>query len=157
MRGSGLQNPKFWTLEFAGPEAHAARWDPWSIGHFLFGLMQAWMAPSLMMGFPTNLCTQLAWEALENSSLYLRTTRRLWPSQDYHGDTYLNSGGDVLSWSLGYWVGVQARARAARERLILYMMIETLFYWLTAQSVAVMTVTMIYQWLRMILLDEVPV
>ena len=138
-----------------GPGAHEALADPWSLGHFCFGVLQGWLAPVVLLGWKANCLSQLMWEALENSPLYLRWTARLWPAQGYHGDTLLNSGGDVLFWSAGYAIGAWTRRQSLWRRAALYVLIEAAFLSLARESIAVLTIDMCQAWARMVVYDAV--
>lgn len=81
--------------------------DPWSFAHALVGVIQfgvtQWLfAPILSVGYHFNVAIHCAWEFFENTPWTIQKCRFF--ENDYKGDSTLNVGGDILSFTVGYVV-----------------------------------------------------
>ena len=97
-----------WTNEYWGSNTSQHLLDPASFTHLLHGFVlcglvalvvprvsvawRLWMAVSIEVG----------WEVLENSPFVIQRYREGTAAFGYHGDTVVNSAGDVLSCALGF-------------------------------------------------------
>lgn len=83
--------------------------DPYSLSHFLHGVIFFWALRALAPKSPLHarlvaaIALEMAWELLENSPPIIERYRQGTASLDYSGDTILNSLGDTLSMTLGFW------------------------------------------------------
>jgi len=82
--------------------------DPWSFGHAFVGVGQflitraSYVHVNFISGFVANLLIHIAWELLENSSLFVAMCKRI--ELGYDGDALINSVGDVMCFGVGYAV-----------------------------------------------------
>jgi hypothetical protein len=108
-----------WTNEYWGSNTSQHLLDPASFTHLLHGFVlcglvalavprvsvawRLWMAVSIEVG----------WEVLENSPFVIQRYREGTAAFGYHGDTVVNSAGDVLSCALGFVLARRLRFRWA--------------------------------------------
>lgn len=132
---------KLWPLvvpDTNGPRCSQYLFDPYSLTHVLHGVILAWMVSAFystlvgtpaktsdMIGLPLVLCVflEVGWEVYENSETVISQFRSGEGSKDYHGDSYLNSFGDVLSMIIGYIFSVNTPAWAG----VTYMLLSEMF------------------------------
>jgi len=82
--------------------------DPYSLSHFLHGVIffwfLRWVAPRVPLSTRLILAValEMGWEMLENSPMIIERYRQGTASLDYMGDSILNSFGDVLCSILGF-------------------------------------------------------
>src|SRR5918993_2224022 len=106
--------------------------DPWSSDnsqHLLFGLL-ALIAPRLSAVWQLWLAVSIeaVWEGIENSEFVIRRYREQTAALGYHGDTIVNSLGDILVCGLGF---VVARRLGFRRTFALFVLTEvTLAFWI---------------------------
>ena len=84
--------------------------DPYSFTHILHGVAFFWLTGlifsrlSIGWRFLIAIFAEAAWEILENSSYIIEKYRENTASLDYFGDSILNSVGDVLACTAGFWI-----------------------------------------------------
>ncbi len=89
--------------------------DPYSISHFLHGILFAvglrWLFPKwhVRRVFVVAVVLEAAWEVIENTSLIINRYRTATFSFDYFGDSIANSVSDVLFCMIGFAVAWQLR------------------------------------------------
>ena len=71
---------------------------------------------------------EVLWEVVENSEFVIRRYREGTAAFGYHGDTIVNSAGDLLSFGLGF---VLARRLGFRRALAVFVAVEVvLAFWI---------------------------
>ena len=83
--------------------------DPYSFTHISHGLLFFWVLRFLLPGwtvarrFVVAVFLESVWEIVENSPWIIRQYRENTVSLEYFGDSVLNSLGDLLCCSAGFW------------------------------------------------------
>jgi hypothetical protein len=121
--------------------------DPFSFTHVLHGFVYAWLlsllAPRLRTASQFSLAVTLGslWEVLENSDFIINRYRTETAALGYHGDTIVNSLGDIMCALVGF---VIARRLGWRRSLVVFLMIElALLIWIR-DSLLLETVMLIH-------------
>ena len=97
-----------WTSEYWGSNTSQHLLDPASFTHLLHGFvlcgLVALVLPwaSVMWRLSVAITIEVGWEVLENSAFVIQRYREGTAAFGYHGDTVVNSAGDVLSCALGF-------------------------------------------------------
>lgn len=87
--------------------------DPYTFTHVLHGVLLFWLTgllmPKLAGGwkFFVAVFAEAGWEVFENSSFIIEKYRANTASLDYFGDSIMNSVGDVLACSFGFWIALK--------------------------------------------------
>lgn len=87
--------------------------DPYSFTHVLHGVLFFWLTGLLFsrLGrgwkFLVAVIVEAAWEVLENSSYIIEKYRENTASLDYFGDSIMNSIGDLMACSAGFWIAAR--------------------------------------------------
>lgn len=108
--GIGVWTPNAWANDTS---QHFA--DPYSLSHVLHGIVffavLALVARrvSLRVRLIVSVLVEVAWEILENTPLIIDRYREATASQDYYGDSILNSLGDIAFVLLGFWIAHRLR------------------------------------------------
>ena len=101
--------------------------DPYTFTHVLHGFvfcgLLALLLPRLSALWQLSivLSIEALWEIVENSEFVIRRYREETAALGYHGDTIVNSLGDILACGLGF---VIARRLGFRRTLALFVVIE---------------------------------
>ena len=96
-----------WTSDAWGSQTSQAFLDPYSFTHLLHGFAFAGLLLLLTRRMPTawRLCLAIAmeavWEVIENSEFVIQRYRKATAALGYHGDSVLNSMGDILCCAVG--------------------------------------------------------
>ena len=82
--------------------------DVYILSHILHGVIFYWvfhraMGLDLERAFLVSVGVESAWEIAENSEWVVKKYRDNTASQDYAGDTVLNSVGDIIGMMAGFW------------------------------------------------------
>lgn len=100
-----------WCGDAWSPHTSQHLFDPYSFTHLLHGFVGCALLHGIGRGrVPLGWMLVLAvvgegcWELLENSPYVIATYRSNTASLDYHGDSILNSVGDMLCCTTGLWV-----------------------------------------------------
>ena len=108
--------------------------DPYSFTHLLHGFLLcgllALMVPRLSAVWQLWLAVSIeaVWEVIENSEFVIRRYREQTAALGYHGDTIVNSLGDILVFGVGF---VLAHRLGFRRTFALYVLTEvTLAFWI---------------------------
>ena len=108
--------------------------DPFSFTHVLHGFVYAWLlsivTPRLTAAWQFFLAVALgsSWELFENSDFIINRYRTETAALGYHGDTIVNSLGDITCALAGFLI---ARQLGFRRSLILFLLIElVLLIWI---------------------------
>lgn len=102
----GRLNP--WTSDAWSSHNSQHLFDPYSFTHFSHGLFFYWILFGLFRGWSLErrllaaVSLESLWEFFENSSFVIERYRTATVSLDYHGDSVMNSVGDILSCTLGF-------------------------------------------------------
>jgi hypothetical protein len=84
--------------------------DPYSLTHVMHGVLLAGLFTQIPWSrlqayrFQAAIVLETLWELLENSPMVIQRYRMATFSQDYSGDSLVNSVGDILSCSAGYLI-----------------------------------------------------
>jgi uncharacterized protein DUF2585 len=97
-----------WTNEYWGSNTSQHLLDPASFTHLLHGfvlcglmaLLAPWVSVAWRLWMAVSI--EVGWEVLENSEFVIQRYREGTAAFGYHGDTVVNSAGDVLSCALGF-------------------------------------------------------
>ena len=123
-----------WTNEYWGRNTSQHLLDPASFTHVLHGFvlcgLLAWAVPriSLVWRLWLAVSIEVLWEVLENSEFVIQRYREGTAAFGYHGDTIVNSAGDVLATGLGL---VLARRLGFRRALAVFVAVEVaLAFWI---------------------------
>jgi len=108
--------------------------DPYSFTHvlhgFLFFWLITWLLPRLKPVSQLSLAVavEALWEVFENTNFIIERYRTATAALGYHGDTVVNSLGDILCCLLGF---VIARRLGFRRSLIAFVALEfVLILWI---------------------------
>ena len=116
-----------WTNEYWGPNTSQHLLDPASFTHLLHGFvlcgLLAWAVPRVPVVWRLWMAVtiEVLWEVLENSEFVIRRYREGTAAFGYHGDTIVNSAGDLLSCGLGFLL---ARRLGFRRALVVFVAVE---------------------------------
>ena len=116
-----------WTDEYWGSNTSQHLLDPASFTHLLHGFvlcgLAALLAPraSPVWWLWMAVSVEVLWEVLENSEFVIRRYREGTAAFGYHGDTVVNSAGDVLACALGFAL---ARRLGFRRALAVFLAVE---------------------------------
>ena len=108
--------------------------DPYSFTHVLHGFVLYWMLAlvAAQMSPVWRLCLAVSiealWEVVENSEFVIQRYREATAALGYHGDTIVNSLGDIFVCGLGFAL---ARHLGTRRTLALFLATEVvLVFWI---------------------------
>jgi hypothetical protein len=137
----------FWAGQVCSANNSQQFLDPFSFTHLLHGFVYAclfWLVmPRLGVAWQFSLAVTLAslWELFENSEFIINRYRTETAALGYHGDTIVNSLGDVTCAAAGF---VIARQLGFRRSLILFILVElALLVWIR-DSMLLETVMLIH-------------
>jgi hypothetical protein len=101
-------SPGLWSGDAWGPESSQRLADPYTLTHLLHGAGLYGLLHVAAAGQPVAarlvvaVVVESAWEVLENSGPVIERYRTATASQDYRGDSILNSVGDILACIVGF-------------------------------------------------------
>ena len=108
--------------------------DPYSFTHVLHGFLLCGLLSLTAPRLPTvwrlwlAVSIEAVWEVIENSEFVIRRYREQTAALGYHGDTIVNSLGDILVCGLGF---VLAHRLGFRRTFALFVLTEvTLAFWI---------------------------
>lgn len=116
-----------WTNEYWGSNTSQHLLDPASFTHLLHGFVLCGLAALLAPRAPVvwrlwmAVSAEVLWEVVENSEFVIRRYREGTAAFGYHGDTVVNSAGDVLACALGFAL---ARRLGFRRALAVFAAVE---------------------------------
>ena len=123
-----------WTNEYWGSNTSQQLLDPASFTHLLHGFVLCGLLALVVPRVPPvwrlwmAVSIEVLWEVLENSKFVIRRYREGTAAFGYHGDTVVNSAGDVLCCGLGFLL---ARSLGFRRSLAVFVAVEaTLAVWI---------------------------
>jgi hypothetical protein len=123
-----------WTGEAWSANTSQHLFDPYSLTHVLHGLfycgLLAWCAPRLAASwrFVLAVAAEALWEVIENSETVINRYRETTAALGYHGDTIINSLGDITACAVGFWLAVRL---GWRWSLVLFASVElVLLLWI---------------------------
>lgn len=118
-----------WVSDAWGSQTSQAFLDPYSFTHVLHGIIFAGLLTVVIRGMPPSwrLCLAIGiesvWEILENTNSVIDRYREATAALGYHGDTVVNSLGDIVCCGIGFLV---ARKIGFRWSLILFLATEAI-------------------------------
>ncbi len=113
-----------WSGDISGPSNSQHLLDAYSFSHVLHGVLFYWLLSYLFKQMPAwkrllfALTIELCWETLENTPMIINRYRDT-ASEDYLGDSVLNSTGDMLSVILGFWIAARVHWKATLALIVL--------------------------------------
>ena len=123
-----------WSADAWGSDNSQHLLDPYSFTHVLHGFLLwwllAWMLPRMSVAWRLSLAVALEalWEVIENTNFVIERYREATQALGYHGDTVVNSLGDILMCALGFLV---AWRLGFRRTLALFVLTEVvLLVWI---------------------------
>ncbi|HEY0428948.1 MAG TPA: DUF2585 family protein [Pyrinomonadaceae bacterium] len=105
--------PWSWTVLSAHNSQHLI--DPYTFTHILHGILFFWITSLIFGKLPLAwrlliaISVECAWEIVENTNTVIQRYREATISLDYFGDSIINSLGDILSFSFGFWLAGKLR------------------------------------------------
>lgn len=102
------RQPTPFSLDASGPHNSQHLLDPYSLTHFVKGLLCCglvfWVLPKFpwTWGLLLAIGLEAAWEVIENSPLVIERYRTATIAAGYQGDTLVNSLGDIVSTGVGF-------------------------------------------------------
>ena len=123
-----------WTSDAWGSRTSQTLFDPYSFTHILHGLLFCGLGALLIRGmeargrFFVALAIESAWELIENTNTVIDRYREATAALGYHGDTVVNSLGDIVCCGIGFMI---ARRLGWRRSIILFAATEiVLLVWI---------------------------
>jgi Protein of unknown function (DUF2585) len=108
--------------------------DPYSFTHILHGfafcglLALALPRVSLVWRLVIAVATEALWEILENTNTVIDRYREATAALGYHGDSVINSIGDIIACSFGFWLASQL---GWRRSIAVFVLVEVvLLVWI---------------------------
>jgi len=124
----------FWAGKVCSTNNSQQFLDPYSFTHVLHGFLYcwliAWILPRLTPAWRLWLAVTIAalWEVFENSNFIIQRYRADTASLGYHGDTIVNSFGDIMCAVSGFMI---AQRLGFRRSLALFLAFElVLLLWI---------------------------
>lgn len=106
--------PRFiWTSDAWGSQTSQLFFDPYSFTHLLHGFMFAGVLAlsirnlSRTWRFVMAIAIECAWEMIENSNTVIDRYRQATAALGYHGDSILNSFGDIFCCGIGFMLAAK--------------------------------------------------
>jgi len=106
--------PSFiWTSNAWGSQTSQLFFDPYSFTHLLHGFMFAGVLVLLLRNlsrtwrFVMAIAIECAWEMIENSNTVINRYREATAALGYHGDSVLNSLGDIFCCGIGFMLAAR--------------------------------------------------
>ncbi|MFN2578657.1 MAG: DUF2585 family protein [Pyrinomonadaceae bacterium] len=124
----------FWTSAAWSWQTSQVFLDPYSFTHVLHGVMFAGLLAILARNttaswrFAVAVAIESAWEMLENTNAIIDRYREATAALGYHGDTVVNSLGDILCCAIGFSLSMKL---GWRWSLVLFLTVEAvLLFWI---------------------------
>lgn len=125
---------RLWSGDIWSSENSQQFLDPYSFTHvlhgFIFSGLLAWIVPRLSVPWRLWLAEsfEALWEVLENTNYIIDRYRGVTAAIGYHGDTIVNSLGDIACFGLGF---ILARHLGLRRSITVFLIIEAvLLVWI---------------------------
>lgn len=129
-RLSWCECPGFlWTSDAWGSRTSQTFLDPYSFTHVLHGLMFCGLLALLVRRMETRwllfvaIAIEAAWELIENTHTVIERYREATAALGYHGDTVVNSVGDIFCCGIGFMI---ARRLGWRRSIMVFVATELL-------------------------------
>ena len=127
--------PNFlWTSNAWSSQTSQPFLDPYSFTHVLHGVMFAGLLALLIRNlsaswrFVMAIAIESAWELIENTNTVIDRYREATAALGYHGDTVVNSLGDIFCCAIGFSLAVKL---GWRWSLVLFFAVEAiLLFWI---------------------------
>jgi hypothetical protein len=123
----------FWTSDAWSSRTSQLFLDPYSFTHILHGFMFAGTLTLLIRSMSgswrlaTAIAIECCWEMIENSNAVINRYREATAALGYHGDTVLNSMGDIVSCGLGFMIATRLGWRWAISFFVVIELALTLW------------------------------
>jgi hypothetical protein len=121
--------------------------DPYSFTHLLHGFLLCGLLTLLVPRLSTvwrlwlAVTIEAGWEVVENSEVVIRRYREETAALGYHGDTIVNSLGDILVCGLGFMV---AQRLGFRRAFVLFLLTEVMLAILIRDNLTLNIVMLIH-------------
>ncbi len=118
-----------WTSDAWGSRTSQTFLDPYSFTHILHGLMFCGLLALLIRGMEAKwrllmaIAIESAWELIENTNTVIERYRQTTAALGYHGDTVVNSLGDIMCCGIGFLI---ARKLGWRRSIVVFVATELL-------------------------------
>jgi hypothetical protein len=102
-----------WTSGAWSPQTSQLFLDPYSFTHLLHGFMFAGLLTLLIRNMSANwrfvvaIAIECAWEMIENSNTVIDRYREATAALGYHGDSVVNSLGDIFCCGVGFMLAIK--------------------------------------------------
>jgi Protein of unknown function (DUF2585) len=142
---AGDYAPWSWTVWSAHNSQHVI--DPYTFTHILHGVLFFWIASLIFGKLPLvwrlliAISVECAWEVAENTDTVINRYREATISLDYFGDSVINSLGDILSFSFGFWLAYKLRFRLS---LLFFVLVETILLLWIRDSLILNIIMLVY-------------
>lgn len=121
--------------------------DPYTFTHVLHGVLIFWIASVIFSSLPVSwrffisIVVEAGWEILENSSFIIEKYRENTASQDYFGDSIMNSIGDVIACAFGFYIAMKL---GWWRSLVFFLLVEVILLLWIRDSFILNIVMLIY-------------
>lgn len=123
-----------WTSDAWSPQTSQLFLDPYSLTHILHGVMFAGLLALLIRRmspewrFVSAIIIESCWEIIENTNTIIDRYRHATAALGYHGDTVVNSLGDITCCAIGFLI---ARNFGWVRGIIFFVAVElVLVFWI---------------------------
>jgi hypothetical protein len=123
-----------WTSNAWSSDTSQHLFDPYSFTHVLHGFafcgLLALLLPRTAASwrFVIAIALESLWEIIENTNTVIDRYREATAALGYHGDSVVNSVGDIIACALGFWV---ARQLGWKRSIVVFIMMEAvLLVWI---------------------------
>jgi hypothetical protein len=136
-----------WIGDIWSPENSQQFLDPYSFTHVLHGFifygLLAWLIPRVSSLWRLWLAVsfEALWEVVENTDRIIERYRGVTAAIGYHGDTIVNSLGDILSFGVGFML---ARHLGFRRSVAVFVVTEVVLLGWIRDSLTLNVIMLIY-------------
>jgi hypothetical protein len=136
-----------WIGDIWSPENSQQFLDPYSFTHVLHGFifygLLAWLIPRVSSLWRLWLAVsfEALWEVVENTDRIIERYRGVTAAIGYHGDTIVNSLGDILSFGVGFML---ARHLGFRRSVTVFVVTEVVLLGWIRDSLTLNVIMLIY-------------
>ena len=138
---------RLWVGSTWSPENSQQFLDPYSFTHLLHGFIFCGLLALIIPRWPLTWRLWLAvsfealWEIVENTNFIIDRYRGVTAAIGYHGDTILNSFGDIISFGLGFMV---ARRLGTLRSVVVFVVTEVVLAIWIKDSLVLNVIMLVY-------------